>query len=89
MNYLQSVTPQLALGGEAFYLSQALKSGIGLAARHQGEKHVATAQVASTGLVSLNYAHRLSEKVNVVYIACMGGCSCCVPMLLDVAAVLV
>ena len=63
VNYLQSVTPQLAFGGEAFYLSQALKSGIGIAARHQGEKHVATAQVASTGLVSLNYAHRISDKV--------------------------
>ena len=62
-NYLQSVTPNLALGGETFWLSQAMKSGVGFAARHQGDKHIATAQIATTGLVSLNYAHRLSEKV--------------------------
>ncbi|KAL3139770.1 hypothetical protein ABBQ38_004073 [Trebouxia sp. C0009 RCD-2024] len=62
-NYLQSVTPKLALGGETFYLSQAMKSGVGFAARHQGDQHVATAQIATTGLISLNYAHKLSEKV--------------------------
>ncbi len=65
-NYLQSVTPNLALGGETFWLSQAMKSGVGFAARHQGEKHIATAQIATTGLVSLNYAHRLSEKVSLI-----------------------
>ena len=63
LNYLQSVTPNLSLGGETFWLSAAMKSGVGFAARHQGEKHIATAQLATTGLVSLNYAHRLSEKV--------------------------
>lgn len=62
-NYLQSVTPKLALGGETFFLSQAMKSGVGFAARHQGEQHVATAQIATTGLISLNYAHKLNEKV--------------------------
>ena len=62
-NYLQSVTPKLALGGETFWLSQAMKSGVGFAARHQGDQHVATAQVATTGLISLNYAHKLSDKV--------------------------
>lgn len=62
-NYLQSVTPNLALGGETFWLSQAMKSGVGFAARHQGTQHIATAQIATTGLVSLNYAHRVSEKV--------------------------
>ena len=62
-NYLQSVTPKLALGGEGFYLSQALKSGVGFAARHMGDQHVATAQIATTGLISLNYAHKLNEKV--------------------------
>ena len=36
---------------------------MGLAARHVGDKHVATAQVASTGLVSLTYIQRISEKV--------------------------
>lgn len=38
-------------------------SGIGLAARHAGEKHIATAQVANTGLVSLTYIQKISEKV--------------------------
>ena len=63
LNYLQSVTPNLSLGGETFWLSAAMKSGVGFAARHQGEKHIATAQLATTGLVSLNYAHKISEKV--------------------------
>ena len=71
-NYLQSVTPNLALGGETFWLSQAMKSGVGFAARHQGDKHIATAQIATTGLVSLNYAHRLSEKVSKI----RGSCCC-------------
>ena len=41
-----------------------MKSGVGFAARHQGDQHVATAQIATTGLISLNYAHKLSEKVS-------------------------
>ena len=63
LNYLQSVTPRLALGGEAFWLGQQRKSGAGFAARHADDKHVATAQVATTGLVSLTYLRRISEKV--------------------------
>lgn len=39
------------------------RSGIGLAARHAGDKHVAAAQVANTGLVSLSYIQKISEKV--------------------------
>lgn len=63
-NYFQSVTPQLSLGGEVFYLAEQRRSGIGLAARHAGDKHVATAQVANTGLVSLTYIQKISEKVS-------------------------
>ena len=63
VNYLQSVTPNLALGGEAFWLGQQRKSGAGFAARYADKEHVATAQVATTGLVSLAYLRRLSEKV--------------------------
>ena len=63
LNYLQSVTPGLALGGEIFYLAGNLKSGVGVAARHCGEKHAATAQVATTGIVNLTYAHRVTDKV--------------------------
>jgi hypothetical protein len=62
VNYLQSVTPSLALGGEAFWLGQQRKSGAGFAARHADAAHVATCQVATTGLVSLTYLQKVSEK---------------------------
>lgn len=63
-NYIQSVTKNLALGGEAFWLGHQRKSGYGLAARHDSDAgHVSTVQVASTGLVSLSYWHKVSEKV--------------------------
>jgi hypothetical protein len=63
LNYLQSVTPTLALGGEAFWLGQQRKSGAGFAARLASDAYVATAQIATTGLVSLTYLRRISEKV--------------------------
>jgi len=63
VNYLQSVTPNLALGGEAFWLGQQRKSGAGFAARYADKENVATAQVATTGLVSVAYLRRISEKV--------------------------
>lgn len=63
-NYLQSVTPRLALGGETFWLNHNRKSGTGLAGRYQGNDFVATAQIASTGIVSLTYTQRISEKVS-------------------------
>lgn len=63
VNYLQSVTPRLALGGEAFWLGQQRKSGTGFASRYTGDAFVATAQVATTGLVSLTYVQKISEKV--------------------------
>ena len=52
------------MGGEAFWLRAQGKSGTGFAARHAGASHVATAQVATTGLVSLGYLHRVSDKVS-------------------------
>ena len=63
MNYFQSVLPELALGGEMFWLGKQRKSGMGFAARHTGEKHIATCQIATTGLASLTYLHRLTDKV--------------------------
>ena len=57
------MTPWLAVGGETFWLGQQRKSGTGFAARLHDDKSVATAQVASTGVVSLTYVHRVSEKV--------------------------
>ncbi|XRB23021.1 mitochondrial import receptor subunit TOM40 [Pseudoscourfieldia marina] len=63
VNYLQSVTPTLAMGGEAFWLGSQRKSGVGFAARHsESAGHVATCQVATTGLLSLTYVHKASEK---------------------------
>jgi mitochondrial import receptor subunit TOM40 len=62
-NYFQSVTPHLALGGEVFYLAEQRRSGLGLAARYQADKSIATAQIANTGLLSLSYLQRVNEKV--------------------------
>jgi mitochondrial import receptor subunit TOM40 len=64
LNYFQSVTPTLSAGGEFFYLQSSQKSGVGLAMRHQtSDKHVSTMQIATTGIMSMGYAHKLSEKV--------------------------
>lgn len=63
-NYLQSVTPSLSLGGEAFWLGHQRRSGVGFAARYAAEKAIATAQVATTGMVSLTYVQRVSEKAS-------------------------
>ena len=63
LNYFQSVTNNLALGGEAFYLGSQRKSGVGLAMRHQGDPGIATCQIATTGLLSATYHHKVSEKV--------------------------
>jgi mitochondrial import receptor subunit TOM40 len=63
-NYIQSVTPALSLGGEAFWLGAQRKSGVGVAARHATESAVSTAQLASTGLISLTYVQKVSEKVS-------------------------
>eukprot|EP00803_Ostreobium_quekettii_P011569 evm.model.scf_130EXC.12 EVM.evm.TU.scf_130EXC.12 scf_130EXC:130493-135417(+) len=64
LNYLQSVTPRLAAGGEMFYMDEQQKSGIGLAARHVGDKHIATCQLSDTGLISLSYLHKVGEKAS-------------------------
>ena len=63
LNYFQSVTENLALGGEAFYLGSQRKSGVGFALRHQGDPGIATCQVATTGLLSATYHHKVSDKV--------------------------
>ncbi|KAM7261603.1 hypothetical protein ACFE04_020680 [Oxalis oulophora] len=60
----QSVTPHLSLGGEVFWAGQHRKSGVGYAARYENDKMVATGQVASTGMVMMNYVQKVSEKVS-------------------------
>ncbi|WOL14721.1 mitochondrial import receptor subunit TOM40-1 [Canna indica] len=62
-NYIQSVSPHLSLGSEIFWLGQQRKSGIGFAARYNTDKMVATAQIASTGILALSYVQKVSEKV--------------------------
>lgn len=63
-NYMQSVTPNLALGGEVFYTGQHRKSGFGYAARYNTDKMVANGQITSTGMVALSYVQKPSEKVS-------------------------
>ncbi|KAI4385806.1 hypothetical protein MLD38_003799 [Melastoma candidum] len=63
-NYIQSMTPNLSLGGEVFWTGQHRKSGIGYAARYNTEKMVATSQFASTGMVLMSYVQKVSEKVS-------------------------
>ena len=63
LNYFQAVTPSISAGGEFFWLNSSLKSGVGFALRHSGEKTVATMQVATTGILSLQYAHKVNEKI--------------------------
>lgn len=63
-NYIQSVSPHLALGGEVFWLGHQRKSGLGLAARYNTDKTIMTGQLASTGLIALSYVQRVSEKVS-------------------------
>lgn len=63
-NYIQSVTPNLALGGEVFYTGQHRKSGVGYAARYSTDKMVATGQLASTGMLALSYVQKPSDKVS-------------------------
>ncbi|OEL13476.1 Mitochondrial import receptor subunit TOM40-1 [Dichanthelium oligosanthes] len=60
----QSVTKNLSLGTEAFWLGQQRKSGVGVVARYDTKKWVATGQIATTGMVALSYVQRVSEKVS-------------------------
>ncbi|KAF3602791.1 hypothetical protein F2Q69_00037828 [Brassica cretica] len=62
--YIQSVTPRLSLGGEVFWAGVPRKSGIGYAARYETDQMAASAQVASTGNVVMNYVQKISEKVS-------------------------
>nr|QKY15283.1 mitochondrial import receptor subunit TOM40-1 (TOM40-1) [Polytomella parva] len=64
LNYFQSVTPTLSVGGEFFWLQPNLKSGVGFAARHATPSNVATLQVATTGILSMQYTHRVTEKIS-------------------------
>ncbi|KAJ8646509.1 hypothetical protein MRB53_008257 [Persea americana] len=64
LNYIQSVSPHLSLGTEAFWLGHQRKSGIGFAARYNTDKMVAAGQIANTGILALSYVQKISEKVS-------------------------
>lgn len=64
-NYIQSVTPVLALGAEIFWLASQRRSGVGIGGRWDSNKgHYATGQITTTGFVSSTYSHKISDKVN-------------------------
>ncbi|MCO5560288.1 hypothetical protein L7F22_013900 [Adiantum nelumboides] len=64
-NYIQSISPKVALGGEIFWLGHQRKSGLGLAARYNTDKSIATCQLASTGMLAMNYVQKISDKVGI------------------------
>eukprot|EP00775_Hariotina_reticulata_P013594 gene13594-13719_t len=74
LNYFQSVTPSLSAGGEFFWLGGQLRSGLGLAVRHTGDKHTATMQLASTGILSAQYAHKVTDKLRHWQLCGANGC---------------
>ncbi|CAA7048375.1 unnamed protein product [Microthlaspi erraticum] len=63
-NYIQHVTPKLSLGGEVFWIGQQRQSGVGYVARYETDKMIASGQVASTGVIIMNYVQKVSEKVS-------------------------
>ncbi|KAK4127627.1 hypothetical protein N657DRAFT_566454 [Parathielavia appendiculata] len=65
--YLQSVTPKLALGLEAVWqragLTQGPDTAVSYVARYKSENFIASAQLQAQGALNASYWQRLSEKV--------------------------
>lgn len=65
--YLQSVTPSLALGLEGIYQRQALNQGpetaLSYVAKYKGSDWIASARLDALGAVSTSYWRRLTDKV--------------------------
>lgn len=66
-SYLQSVTPNLALGLEAVWQRAALNQGpetaVSYCAKYKGSDWIASAQLQAQGTVSTSYWRRLTDKV--------------------------
>lgn len=62
VSYLQSVTPNLALGGEGFYQGKSQFSAITAAAKYANANDVASLTVASFGPIIASYMHRVNPK---------------------------
>lgn len=65
--YLQSVTPKLALGLEAVYqrvgLTQAPDTAVSYVARYKSDNWIASAQLQAQGALNASYWQRISDKV--------------------------
>ena len=66
-DYLQSITPRLALGLNAVWQRAAMNQGpetlVSYAARYKGEDWIGSAQLATLGSLRLSYWRRIGEKV--------------------------
>jgi mitochondrial import receptor subunit TOM40 len=66
-DYLQSITPRLALGLNAVWQRAAINQGpetmISYAAKYKGDDWITTAQLATMGTLRLSYWRRLADKV--------------------------
>lgn len=66
-SYLQSITPNLALGLEALWQRPSVNSrpetSVSYSGRYKGEDWIASAQLQAQGAVSAAYWRRLAEKV--------------------------
>ncbi|KIW03478.1 uncharacterized protein PV09_05245 [Verruconis gallopava] len=66
-DYLQSITPRLALGLNAVWQRAAMNQGpetmISYVGRYKGDDWIGTAQLATLGSLRLSYWRRLAEKV--------------------------
>jgi mitochondrial import receptor subunit TOM40 len=66
-SYLQSVTPNLALGLEAVWqrtaLNQPPETALSYCAKYKGSDWIATAQLQAQGAISSTYWRRLTDKV--------------------------
>lgn len=66
-DYLQSITPRLALGLNAMWQRAAMNTGpdtlVSYAARYKGDDWIASGQLVAAGGLQLSYWRRLAEKV--------------------------
>lgn len=66
-NYLQSITPSLALGFEAIWQRQSLstrpETALSYCAKYRGSDWTASAQLQAQGVFAASYWRKLSEKV--------------------------
>ncbi|TAQ83835.1 hypothetical protein B7494_g7841 [Chlorociboria aeruginascens] len=66
-SYLQSVTPNLALGLEAFWQREVLDQGpntaVSYCAKYKGNNWIASAQYQAQGAIATSYWRRLTDKV--------------------------